>query len=203
MPLYVNQFFLNRKSFLKVSTSASIISFADNFEGGAETPIGTPWISGPGAYNDMNQTSGGKAEGTGADSAAYVDPALYLFSENHKATVTLDNPSACAPLVRGQPSSSASYIAYVANTTTVLVGKKSAALGFTQIGADVTTSTMTTGDLLTLSATTSGGNCILEVFVNGVSQGSRTDTSSPLTGGQPGMYSNGFTAFLAFSATDI
>jgi hypothetical protein len=100
-----------------------------------------------------------------------------------------------------QAGTSECYVAYMANSTTVLVLKVDNALGTSQIGADVTTSTISAGSVVTLLVTGSG---TLRVLLDSVQQGTdRTDASSPYSGGQPGMYINGFSQFIAFSAVDV
>jgi hypothetical protein len=56
----------------------------------------------------------------------------------------------------------------------------------TALGAKISTS-FTTGDFLECEATTSGGTVTLTVYKNGVSLGTRTDSSSILTTGKPGI----------------
>lgn len=179
-------------------TAASGATFSDDFSGGAQNPIAGAWTSGPGNYIDMARTSGGKAEGTGGNSAAYVNTPT--FSGDQMATVTMDGSSGVAPLVRGQSGSAAAYIAYATNATTVTIYKKDASLGVSQIGSDITVPSMGSGTQLSLEVTGAG---TLNVYTDGSFRGTATDSSSPLSGGQPGMYSNGFGAFLEFSATDV
>jgi hypothetical protein len=84
----------------------------------------------------------------------------------------------------------------------VLVLKKDAALADTQIGGDVTISSQNAGDTLTLRATGTS-TVTLTVYINGVSQGSVTDSTSPIASGQPGYYANGFGSITGFSATGV
>lgn len=177
------------------------VTITDDFSGGAQNPIGSPWVSGPGSYIDMVQTSGGKAEGTGSNSLAYINTASADFADDHSATVELDNPNACGPCVRVQ-TDGVCYLIYVSNSTSLGIYKQNSSGTRTLLGSSFTVTTMVAGDDVTLAA--SGTSTVtLEVFVNGVSQGTRTDSSSPISGGQPGMLSHGFTAFLTFSATDL
>ena len=60
----------------------------------------------------------------------------------------------------------------------------------TQIGANINFG-MTASDLLSAEAVTNGANVDIIVYKNGVSQGTRSDTSSVLTGGKPGITGKG------------
>lgn len=191
----------------KSASGGGIVSMSDDFDtGGTENPIGSPWLTGAtncGTFtNVMAQTSGGKAEGNGSNSAAYVNPALFAFSGNHKASVTIDNPNACGPIVRAQAGTSKCYVAYIFSSTGVAILKYDVSAGEVELGSDFTVTAIVADDVVSLEATGTG-TVTLTLRINGVSQGTRTDSSSAYSGGQPGMFSNGFTAFRAFSATDI
>jgi hypothetical protein len=54
------------------------------------------------------------------------------------------------------------------------------------VGSAISTS-FSNGDELKAYVTTDGADADFEVFKNGVSVGTRTDSSSPLTGGRPGL----------------
>jgi hypothetical protein len=56
----------------------------------------------------------------------------------------------------------------------------------TQMGTDILFSAVT-NDLLSAEAVANGGNVDINVYLNGVLQGTRTDTSSVITGGKPGV----------------
>lgn len=60
----------------------------------------------------------------------------------------------------------------------------------TQIGTNIAFA-MTAGDLLSGEAVTNGANVDINVYKNGVLQGTRSDTSSVLTGGKPGITGSG------------
>lgn len=181
------------------------ISMQDDFSTGPENPISTPWVSGPGAFNDMAQTSGGKAEGTGSNSGASINSASYAFSGNHGAEVQLDSINSNGPSVRGQSGSSACYVAKAYSSTRIILQKFDSSASATDIldinplpgsyvmGANEFVALEISGTTLTVKVGTS----------HPATTTVGTATDATLSGGQPGMFSNGYAAFLDFWGYDL
>lgn len=103
----------------------------------------------------------------------------------------------------GSDSSAAGYMLYYSNNTTLEFYKvtDSGSVSYTKLGASVTVSTMSTP---TLKLTATGGSTTtLEGFLNGVSIGTRDDSSSPYTTGQPGLHFNAARSINAFEGADL
>jgi hypothetical protein len=183
---------------------AALATFSDDFNRANETPLsgGGNWVTGAGPTNTVNLDTN-TAQGTTLDClASVVTPA---FANNQKSTIAFISGAASdiSPAVRIQSSTNpACYLAFFSSPTTCQIYKNDSSFGSTAIGAGYTVTSMTAGDTASLSAT--GTTTVtLELFRNGVSQGTRTDSSSTLTGGQPGFHISGTNRLDTFSATDL
>jgi hypothetical protein len=184
--------------------TATAPKFSDDFNRADETPLsgGGNWNSGVGPAAAINLNSNAAQGPSGSSGLARV--ATPAFANNQKSTITLAaTVIEVAPAVRIQGSADCSaYIAYLYNDTTVKIFKTDSSFGSVQIGADYTISAVAAGNTLGISAS-GKSTTTLEVFRNGVSQGTRTDSSSPYTGGQPGLMILSAERVEAFSATDL
>lgn len=182
-----------------VPTQKSGASFSDDFGSGAESPIGSPWASPVGSSSQFNQTAGGKAEGEGSTSMAVVSTPD--FSVDFRATANLDSNNG-----NGPAAITAGGSGYAANVSSsgdrVIIQKYLLGVYSTDL-ADIT-------GLPPIGPTTDvsldyhdSTNVTLELFLDGVSKGSVTDSTSPVHACQPAMQSNGFAALLSFEAADL
>lgn len=92
---------------------------------------------------------------------------------------------------------------FFSNATTLEFYKvtDSGSVGYTKLGASVTVATMSTP---TLKLTATGGSTTtIEGFLNGVSIGTRDDSSSPYTTGQPGLFFNAARSINEFEGVDL
>lgn len=195
------------------ATSGGGATFTDNFDRADANPISNPasdgsgtWTSGPGSFNAIQIISNAACSASGDAAGSVNSP---TFSADHTATITVDASSGITgigPLVRVASSVSGScYLAYLSSDTSVQIYKGTdggASVSFSAIGSAFTITSVTASDTIGLKVSGSA-TTTLELFRNGVSQGTRTDSSSPHTTGQPGFYSNGSTNRVrAFTATD-
>lgn len=96
------------------------------------------------------------------------------------------------------------YIAWLDDSTHIIIYKATDTGSFSvsALGATFTVSTVSAGTTIGLSA--SGTSTVtLELFLNGVSQGTRTDSSSPYTTGQPGVLLANERRLSLFEAVDL
>lgn len=78
------------------------------------------------------------------------------------------------------------YVGYIQNATTLKINKDTGGT-FATLGADFTITSLVSGDIVKITAT-GGATTTLEIFVNGSSIGTRTDSSSPFTTGSAGIW---------------
>lgn len=145
------------------------------------------WTSGPGTYNDCFIDSNALRGSTGSDNMARVQSPTFIA--NQSASVTLAGFGGLlvgvGPAVRIKSITDGDcYFAAAASTTSISIYSvvdDGATIVDTAIGAAFTVAALQTGDriALTISGTT------LELFVNEVSQGTRTDATHST--GQPGI----------------
>jgi hypothetical protein len=163
-------------------------SFTDTFVRADANPMSNPasggtWNDGPGAGIACKIVSNALLP-TAANSMCSV--ATPGYGVNQSSEITLGStPSLMGPVVRVQSSSDAScYLAYISASTTVRIYKMTdtGTLSSSQLGANITVSTIVAGDVLKLSV----AGTTLEAFINGVSIGTRTDAT--WSSGQPGVY---------------
>lgn len=207
--LSIGQVFTLNDFALLSNKTAAVITFTDNFTRSDANPMSDPasggtWTSGPGATGDCKIVSNELVISSGQCGCRVLTP---TFSANQKATITisgtLNRQSKAAAVRIASTSDFDCYFIYLDNLTTLTIYKctDSGTLGFAALGASFTISSVSVGDTIGISATGTS-TTTLEAFLNGVSLGTRIDSSSPFTNGQPGIYhtSGGITLF---EATEI
>lgn len=186
-------------------------SFTDNFTRANADPMSDPasggtWTVGHGAFNAVKISIN-----TCVASAANVSGARVLtpsFSADQRVDVTAGGAiNGFGPTVRNASTSDGDCYVLYADTTTVWSFYKvtdSGTIGVARLGATYTHgSAVTAGTVVGLSASGTG-TVMLEGFIDGVSIGTRTDSSSPYDSGQPGIYINGLSKSLTlFEADDL
>jgi hypothetical protein len=163
---------------------------SDNFNRADENPIAGNWetLTANGLRLLTNQL---QATASGAECLSGYRASATAFLANHSSAAAIVSPvnddNAGVGVRCASTGGGRGYIARFLNGDgRIYLNKMTAgALGATLIAPVVTWSS---GDVLLLSAVTSGANCDLEVFQNGVSRGTYTDSSSPYTSGQPAVY---------------
>jgi len=194
-----------RKYFQPVASGGgSGASVTDTFDRADANPMTTGmsdgvgvWTSGPGAANDMQIFSNSAYGVGGAYSMARVhSPA---FTGNHKSVITLSGTSAIAPAVRCQSDTDPScYFAYLSSSTVIQIYLQNSSLGVTGIGSSFSFAAVSAGDQIALAIFGS----TLTLYINGVSQGTRTDAT--LINGQPAVWAETNSSPIAsFSAVDL
>lgn len=142
-------------------------------------------------YNDSGASGAierisDKAKGNASvDGSSYAIWTADSFNANQSSECKVYNLSGYGygPIVRGDSGTKASYWALQDGATTLTIYKMG---GFTAIGAQYTGLTIPDGTLIKLTAS-GGATTTLELFVAGVSQGTRSDSSSALTAGSAGI----------------
>lgn len=156
------------------------------------------WTAGPGATGVLDILSNA-LRSPGTQRAAIVTSPT--FAANQRAEVTLTFSVTVGVVLRMQSASDASgYLIYLPNSTKLVVYKitDTGTIALTQLGADIAISAVTAGD--TIGGEITGTT--ITVLRNGVSQGTRTD--STYATGQPGVYIGASAATVdAYEATDI
>jgi hypothetical protein len=198
----------------KPVAAGGLATATDTFNRTDADPLSSPmsdgvstWTSGPGAFASVKIVSNEVMPSSDpSDSAARVNSPT--FSGNHRSTITLSAGSlsfsyvGAAVRIQGAADGSCYAVLVYGDATALRVLKftDTGSLANAALGADFTVTSLVAGDTVGLSA--SGTSTVtLTVYVNGVSQGTRTDSTSPYTGGQPGFYTYDF-GVNAFSATD-
>lgn len=185
-------------------------SFADDFNRTSEFPLsgGGNWSTYLGGLSQVFLLTN-LAEGVGGGSettlgVARVNTSAATFSGNHRARVTLVTGWAdyAGPCVKIQSDGSC-YLVYQEGSM-ARVRKVNGTAGTTStVGTDFSITPATVGQTLALECSGDGGSVTLTVICNGVSQGSVIDSSSPLAGGQPGLFCGLYAQTDGFSAEDI
>ena len=184
----------------------SPVTFSDDFNRTSEFPITGDWTSQIGGWAEVYLLANG-ALGTNngssvADGLMRVKTTTATFPDNQSCTATYRTGSTiyCGPATRVS-SSGEGYFAFHTGTAFQVYKTGGTTFG-AQVGTDITGSEPTAGDTVTLEA--SGTSTVtLTVKRNGSTQGSVSDSSSPLASGQPGLYiANGF-YIEAMSATSL
>jgi hypothetical protein len=196
---------------LKAPANGSTPSSAtDTFDRANSDPMSTSmsdgvsvWTSGPGALTDMKILSNQSTASSGSAGAIVSTPASWSANHYSQIVVGATIPG-CGVYVRMQSTTSGSgYLLYVASITKLQIFKATdtGTMGFTQLGADITVSTIVNGDTIKFSAS----GTTLEAFINGASQGTRTD--STYSTGSPGIFSQdggaGTGLINSFTAADL
>ncbi len=182
---------------------------ADTFNRADANPMTTAasdgtstWTLGPGALADTKTLANAGRGGAGSNNGAVISSPTFYANQSATTTWggTLATTQNIGPMVRMQPGLGAGYAA-VCDTSTSLKFYKvtdNGSLTFTQLGATITITTLVGGETIKLSVT----GQTLEAFINGVSQGSRTDPT--FISGQPGFFAFGTAGAIdSFSATDM
>lgn len=155
------------------------------------------WTNGPGALGNPAIVSNAmNAPGT-QRGAVVASP---TFADDQTATITLTAQVGVGVMLRMQSGLASGYLVYLSNSTTIQFYRiaDSGSIGLTQLGSNVTISSVTSGD--TIGAEITGTT--ITALRNGVSVGTRTDAT--YTSGQPGIYMGGSGVTLdAFTASDL
>ena len=187
------------------ASSAVLATFSDNFNRANETPLsgGGAWITGNGVTQTINLVSSTLAQGSTSSDDNFGSVVTPIFANNQQSTITLNSTTDTGTAVRVQSATNpACYLALLLSSTSVQIYKQDSSFNSTALGAAFTITAVTAGTTISLSATGTT-TTTLTLYRNGVSQGTRTDSSSPLTGGQPGMFMSSTQSIDAFSATDL
>jgi len=200
-----------RRESMPKNSGSTPASFTDTFIRTDANPMSTTsssggtWTTGPGSLTDCI-IDANRLAGTGFWSGAAV--ASPTFAANQYSEITLTNSTSQTfqgVYVRMQSASAAGYLAFCDSDTAIFLYKMtdSGTVDFTtKLGATFTVSTLVAGDVIRLSATGTS-TTTLEVFVNGISQGTRTDSTSPYTSGQPGTLLASQRRIHKFVASDL
>ena len=171
--------------------------FSDSFTRNNEAPLTGNWetLEGNGLQLVSNacRTNGAST----VDDVSGVKVSAVSFAADQYAQVTLGPPNTFDyPGVALRFTSAGSGTGYVVcygdrggPTTNIFTVWKVVSNAYTQIGANIT-QTVATGGILKAEAVTSGTGVNINVYYNGVLIGTRTDTSSVISSGQPGMFYN-------------
>jgi hypothetical protein len=182
------------------TVTPSTVTFTDTFNRANSDPMSTTsssggtWEVGPGAMNNLKIVSNASIWAFAGDCGARVS--LPAFGATQTATIT----KAGADMVRNGPmvrmataGNGSGYLLYTSAANTLQFYKitDSGTLNYAQLGGNITLgSNLVAGDTVGLKAS-GGATTTLEAFVNGVSQGTTTDSSSAFTTGQPGLFITG------------
>lgn len=188
----------------KVSTAATTAgapSFTDTFVRADANPMSTTssdghtWTSGPGAMNDMQILTNSLCAGSSSSCGAVVATPTFGNDYTVTGTAKTSTSSLWGVCSRFQPSSASCYLLYLDAQTTLTLYKATdtGTIAFSALGASFTITQLNAGDTIALQVS----GTTLTVFRNGVSQGTRTDSS--YTSGQPGSYSSSSTTNSALS----
>jgi hypothetical protein len=174
-------------------------SFSDDFNRSGESPIVGNWETGLGSHNNANLIANA-VEGAGGNWVARVKTSVATFAASTQwaqTTIVSGSENFAGPVVLCDGSGNGYAAAYVGGSACKIYEFTSGG-SFTQIGADISGS-FSAGDTIKLQSNGSGA---LELFKNGVSIGTRTDASSPLSSGQPGIWGGDSLKVDGFSCAD-
>jgi hypothetical protein len=177
-------------------------SFTDNFTRANASPISNPSSSGGSWYQSAlgtgsyaeNKILSDLAAPTSASTNCYSFISSPSFGNNQTCTVTLTaggiaSGSYCGPVVRMQSTSNISGYVLQTNggSSEVVVVKITDSGGSISQNPILDYSTpLTAGDTIGISASGTTST-LITVYHNGASVSTVTDSSSPFTGGQPGL----------------
>ena len=144
----------------------------DDFE---RATLGGDWTNGPSSWNDMTIVNSSEAEvGTNAtDCMCYWSESTW--DDDHTSEITIHSPANfdfIGAIVRAADRNDC-YDAAHRSTTEISVFYIDSSKSFTLLGSQFTVSTMSTGDKIRLEVVGS----TLELFLNNVSQGTRSDSN--------------------------
>jgi len=192
---------------LNQEAASSPASFSDDFNRADADPMSNPasggtWDAGPGASGPPKIVSNALASTDGTVRVARVSTPA--FSANQACTGIGVSSNGTAVMVRiASDSSCSGYMLYFSNLTTLEFYKvtDSGSISLVKMGASVTVGSMSSP---TLKLTATGGaTTTIEGFLNGSSIGTRDDSSSPYTSGQPGLYFQAARSINAMEAADL
>lgn len=195
--------------FFAKGASSGTASFSDNFTRADANPMSDPvsggtWTTGS-TYQGVCRILSNQLAGNTGATTKVARVATPSFTANQRMTVTLANTGIYhGPMVRMQSSTDASgYTAYIdADNVTLKIykfaddGTNSGAGTYTQLGANITITAVTSG--VTLGIEVSGTT--ITAYRNGVSVGTRTD--STYSSGQPGYQLYGASGALSASLAE-
>lgn len=178
-------------------TINAAVTFSDNFNRPNENPLTGGWTNGATGYNGLKVLNNEAVAITdSSNSCAYVTTPDFTPYPNQSATATMGSSTSFGVFVRLSAGGNG-YRLIMVNSTTMRVAVINAGTAST-LGADFTIAALTAGQSITLGIT----GTTLTVYVNGVSQGTRTDSTHST--GSPGLYA--FSAFggaTSFSCTSL
>lgn len=159
----------------------------DNFNRSNENPLAGDWET---ITNALALTSNQVFAASAAQCVSAWKASANDFGDDQYSQATLDdlrnNDNAGVAVRCDTAGSGQGYIAKWSNGDgRIYVQKFTGGGSWSNLTSSI--ETFTGGDVLKLEATTNGSDCDLEVFVNDVSVITITDTSTALTGGQPGL----------------
>jgi hypothetical protein len=178
-PDYIADITNNRS--LACTFSAAPVAYTDAFESTNNPLTGWTTVSG---YTAL-QSTGGYAVGTttGLNFAVYTANSL---DENQYSRATYSVPTVYSGIaVRQLSGANTGYQAQWYSSTSIRINK-AVNNSTSAMGADISVSTMTANDVLEISATGTS-TVTITVKLNGSEIGTRTDSSTPLSGGSPGV----------------
>lgn len=185
--------------------SAAAASFSDNFNRSNETPLAGNWV-GTGLSGWTADTyllsNAASNSGGGNNALARVKTSTATFAGNQYAetTVVAGNDVYCGPAVRIQSDTDGNcYFAFYAGSSTWHIQKGDGTTNAV-VGSTISAAGPSTNDVIRLEITGSGD---LVLKLNGSTLGSRTDSSSPLSGGQPGFWTGSGLFIDNFAAADL
>jgi hypothetical protein len=199
LPISAQQFFA-RQNF--TNTGGGSPSFTDNFTRANASPISNPSSSGGSWYQSTlgtgsypeNKIVCDQAAPTSASTSCYSYISSPAFSNNQTCTVTLTaggiaSGSYVGPVVRMQSTSNIS--GYVLQTNGG--GSEVVVVKITDSGGSISqnpildySTTIVAGDTIGISASGTTST-LITVYHNGAVVSTVTDSSSPFTGGNPGL----------------
>jgi PKD repeat protein len=167
-----------KAGFITATTSV----FTDDFNRADANPIGGNWTTAPGCRDMQIISNGLFATVDNSFNCAYWNANAFTGNQYSQVRVGFAEPSK-GPAVRIQTGAVQQnfYYAKIDNTVSISI-KKNVNGSFSTIGASFTVPALQSTDIIKLSAV----GTTLELFVNGVSQGTRTD--SDFTSGVPGIW---------------
>lgn len=193
-----------------VVVASSGASFTDLFNRANASPMSTTstsggtWTSGPGSMMDCDIVDN-QLTGTGFWSGCVVTSPSFAANQSAEMTLTNSSQSFFGLYVRMQSGSAAGYNAFFDDATHIIIYKMTdsgSSVDFTTALGATFTVTVASGTRVKLTATGTT-TTTLELFIDDVSQGSRTDSSSPYTSGQPGWLGPSSRFICKFVALDL
>jgi hypothetical protein len=184
--------------------AAAGASFSDDFNRSNETPLTGNW-DGTGITDWSGEIYLLTNSCTGAtdNAVARLKTSAATFASNHWAETSVVSGSDvyCGPAVRIQ-SNGTCYFAFYASSSIWNI-QKGTGVSNAVVGTTISNSGPSASDVIRLEASGDGTSTTLTLKLNGSTIGSRTDSSSPYTGGQPGFWAGSGLQVDNFSAADL